>query len=74
MDLFKALINEGPSELCLIDQNSEEVYNLKAPDEKNIGAISRISQEIWCLPYAGFFNALEKASLQIYVTLLKYLG
>ena len=34
MDLFKILINEWPSELCLIDQNSEEVHNLQSCDEE----------------------------------------
>ena len=36
MDLFRVLINERPSELCLIDQNSEEVHNLQYPDEEKI--------------------------------------
>ena len=34
MDLFIVLINERPSDLCLIDQNSEEIHNLQSPDEK----------------------------------------
>ena len=42
MNLFRVLINERSSEICLIDQNSEEVYNLQSPDEKNIGATIRI--------------------------------
>ena len=32
MDVF----NERPSELCLINQNSEEVHNLQSPDENKI--------------------------------------
>ena len=28
---------------------------VKTPVEKSIDAIIRIGQEIWCLPYAGFF-------------------
>ena len=40
MDLFRVLINERPSELCLIDQNSEEVHNLQSPDEEKNGAHS----------------------------------
>ena len=56
MDLFGVLINERPSKLCLIDQNSKEVHNLQSPDdEKKIGATIRISQEILCLLHAGFF-------------------
>ena len=34
MDLFRILINEMPSELCFLDQNSEEVHILQSPDEK----------------------------------------
>ena len=34
MDLFRVLINERPSVLCLIDQNSGEVHNLQDPDEE----------------------------------------
>ena len=38
MDLFRVLINKRPSQLCLIDQNSEEVQNLQSPEEeKKIG-------------------------------------
>ena len=44
------------SELCLIDQNCEEVHNLQSPDEEKNGAIIRIGQEIRCLPYEGFFS------------------
>ena len=54
MDLFRVLINEKPSELCLIDQDSEEVHNLQSPDRKIIGATILICREIWRLPYAGF--------------------
>ena len=63
MYLFRVLINQRPSELCLIDQNSEEVQNLQSPDEeKNIGATTRIGREIQCLPYVGFF--LDKLGSQ----------
>ena len=55
MNLFRVLINDMPSELCLIDQNSEEARNLQSPDEKNIGAARCIAWEILCFPYA-FFN------------------
>ena len=34
MDLFRVLNNERPSEICLIDQNSEKVPELQSPDEK----------------------------------------
>ena len=34
IDHFRVLINERPSELCLIDHNSEEVHNLQSPNEK----------------------------------------
>ena len=54
MDLFRVLINEKPSELCLIDQDSEEVHNLQSPDNKIIRATILICREIWCLPFAGF--------------------
>ena len=56
MDLFRYLINERPSELCLIDQNSKEVHNLQCPDEKNIGVTIRNGCEILCLPYKGFLR------------------
>ena len=59
MDLFRVLINKRLSELCLIDQNYEEVHNLKSPDEeeKNICSTINIGQEIWYLAYVGvFFN------------------
>ena len=36
MDLFRVVTNERPSELCLLDQNSEEVNNLQSPDENKI--------------------------------------
>ena len=36
MDLFRDLINKRPSELCVIDQNSEEVHNLQSSNEKQI--------------------------------------
>ena len=29
---------------------------------QNIGAIIRIGQKIWCLPYAGFFKAFFKCT------------
>ena len=31
MDLFRVLINEGQSKLCLIDQDFEKVHNLQSP-------------------------------------------
>ena len=46
MDLFRVLIIEGPSKLCLNDQNSEEVHDLQSPDEKNGIATIRIGREI----------------------------
>ena len=51
---MKKVYTWRPSELCLIDQNSEEVHNMQSSDKKNIGATIRINQEIQCLPYAGF--------------------
>ena len=56
MDLFRVLIKERPSELCMIDQNSKKIHNLQSPDEKkNIGATISIGLDIQCLPYAGFY-------------------
>ena len=40
MDLFIVLINEGPSELCLINQNSEEVHTLQSPNKKKLVLLS----------------------------------
>ena len=34
---------------------------LTPAETKNIGATIRISQEIWCLPYAGFFLHYERS-------------
>ena len=36
MDLFRVLIDERPSELCPIEQNSQELHNLQSSDEKQI--------------------------------------
>ena len=36
MDLFRVVIDERPSELCLNNQNSEEVHNLQSPDGNKI--------------------------------------
>ena len=57
MDLFRDLINKRLSEFCLIDQNYEEVHNLKSPDEeeKNICSTISIGREIRCLSYVGVF-------------------
>ena len=42
MDLFRVLIIERSSELCLIDQNSEEVHDLQSPDEKMVLLLSAL--------------------------------
>ena len=52
-------LNKRRSELCLIDQNSEEVHNLKSPDEKKIGATIRIGKTICCIPSVGYFFKLK---------------
>ena len=45
----------GPTE----EKNAISLY-LDASRNKNICATIRIGQEIWCLPYAGFFNFLRE--------------
>ena len=45
MDLFRVLINDRPSELCVIDQNCEEVHNLQSPNEKKMLVLLSASVE-----------------------------
>ena len=49
MDLFRVLINERPSELYLIDHNSEEVHNLQSANEKKILMLLSASVKRFCV-------------------------
>ena len=44
MDLFRVLINERPSKLCLIDQHSEEVHKLQSSDKKKLVLLSTLDK------------------------------
>ena len=55
MDLFKVVTNERPSELCLLDLNSEEVHNLQSPDENKIFVLLSALVERFRSPVCGIF-------------------